>query len=288
MSPASLAFLLTLRHASRVMSRADESRGYYDHVHYSSERVPESIPGKLALSDPWYQLILEFLARNQIEVRGRRVLEVGCGLGGLCLTLAADGAVVTGVDISSSAIRSASRLVPKREPEGPGVRYALGDAKRLPFADKSFDVVVCAETLEHTFAVEASLRELWRVCADSGYVAITVPNSTVALPMGLLVHALHLDQPQVLLSYFRLRRLVRQVGFRPVDEFGTNFFRDMILNDVLPEAGRRLARRVSELAGKRMRRSSFLWTVTAGTLGFLLQKELPHADPSSRRVTHVA
>lgn len=255
------------------MSRANESRGYYDNVHYSSEKVPESILGKLALSDPWYQLILEFLTRNQIEVRGRRVLEVGCGLGGLCLTLAADGAVVTGVDLSMSAIRSASRLRPRREPEGPGVGYVLGDAKRLPFADKSFHVVVCAETLEHTFAVKASLRELWRVCASGGYVAITVPNSIMALPMGLLVHALRLDQPQELLSYFGLRRLVRQIGFRPVDEYGTNFFRDMILNDVLPEAWRRLARKVSKVAGKRMRRSSFLWRVTAGTLGLLLQKE---------------
>src|SRR5688572_7074979 len=68
-----------LRQTSQVMSGADEPRGYYDNVHYSSEKVPESIPGKLALSDPWYQLILDFFARNQIEVGGRRVLEVGCG-----------------------------------------------------------------------------------------------------------------------------------------------------------------------------------------------------------------
>src|SRR5688500_20262975 len=95
----------------------------------------------------------------------------------------------------------------------------------------------------------------------------------MALPLGLLVLALALDQPQVLLSYFKLRRLIQQVGLRPVDEYGTNFFRDMILNDVLPESWRRLTRKVSELAAKRMRRSSYLWRVTAGTVGFLLQKE---------------
>ena len=254
------------------MSRADKSRGYYDRVHYSPEKVPDSIPGKVALSDPWYQLILELLARNRIEVRGRRVLEVGCGLGGLCLRFAAEGAAVTGVDFSRSALRSAALLVPKNEPEGQSVRYAVANAKRLPFADQSFDVVICAETLEHTFAVEACLRELRRVCADGGFVVITVPNSIAALPLGLLVHALRLDQPQVLLSYFKLRRLIKRVGFRSVDEFGTNFFRDMILNDVLPESWRRLARKLSERAGRRMRRSSYLWRVTAGTLGFLLQK----------------
>lgn len=264
------------------MSRADEPRGYYDHVHYSSEKVPKSISGKLALSDPWYQLILDFFARNQIEVGGRRVLEVGCGLGGLCLRFAAEGAAVTGVDFSRSALRSASRLVQKDKPGGPSVRYASADAKRLPFADQSFDVVICAETLEHTFAVEASLRELRRVCASGGFVVITVPNSIVAFPFGLLVHALGLDQPQVLLSYFKLRRLIQQVGLRQVDEYGTNFFRDMILNDVLPDSWRRLTRKVSELAAKRMRRSSYLWRVTAGTLGFLLQKRQDAATPSDR------
>lgn len=106
-----------LRQTSQVMSRADEPRGYYDNVHYSSEKVPESIPGKLALSDPWYQLILDFFARNQIEVGGRRVLEVGCGLGGLCLRFAAEGAAVTGLDFSKSVLRSASRLV-RKQPGG--------------------------------------------------------------------------------------------------------------------------------------------------------------------------
>jgi hypothetical protein len=141
------------------------------------------------------------------------------------------------------------------------------------------------ETLEHTFAVEASLLELWRVCADGGFVVITVPNSIAALPLGLLTHALGLDQRQVLLSYHKLRRLIRQTGFRPVDEYGTNFFRDMILNDVLPESWRRLASKFSELAATRMRREVSLWKVTAGTLGFLLHKEHDVAilSPDSNR-----
>lgn len=262
------------------MSGGEGSRSYYDHSHYSSENVPHSIPGKLALSDSWYQLILEFLARNHIQIRGRHILEVGCGLGGLCLRFAAQGAVVTGVDFSESALRSASRLVPKPEPERPNVRYVMADAKRLPFPDQSFDVVICAETLEHTFAVKACLTELRRVCADRGSVAITVPNAIVALPFGLLVHALGLDQPQELLTYFKLRRLVRQVGFRLVDQHGTNFMRDMILNDVLPTSWKPLARRLSELTDKRLSRTSSLWTVTAGTVGFLLQKEQAVATPS--------
>jgi uncharacterized protein YjeT (DUF2065 family) len=57
----------------------------------------------------------------------------------------------------------------------------------------------------------------------------------------------------------------------------------MILNDVLPDSWRRLTRKVSELAAKRMRRSSYLWRVTAGTVGFLLQKEHDVAIPSDRR-----
>ena len=46
----------------------------------------------------------------------------------------------------------------------------------LPYADNSFDVVICNHVLEHIFETESALRELQRVTAPGGYCIVSVPN----------------------------------------------------------------------------------------------------------------
>lgn len=50
-----------------------------------------------------------------------------------------------------------------------------GDAERLPFADGTFDAVICAELLEHVFDPRQVVREIRRVLRPGGRVLITVP-----------------------------------------------------------------------------------------------------------------
>jgi SAM-dependent methyltransferase len=249
--------------------RNRRSREFYDAVHYSPGAVRGSIPGKLAVSDPWYQLVLELLERHGVA-GGGRVLEVGCGLGGFCQRLSSRGGRVTGADFSVSAL-SAARRHAQEAKEEPSVRFVAADATRLPFKNESFDLIVCAETLEHTFEVAACLRELFRVCTLRGFVVVTVPNATMAVPFGLIVHAVGADQPQVLVTYFRLRKLVEDVGFVVVEENGTNFFRDMILNDALPPPWRNRTIRIGRILDRWVPRGAHLWKLTAGTVGILAQ-----------------
>src|SRR5436309_762726 len=74
---------------------------------------------------------------------GERVLDVGCGPGFLCESIAAivgsDGAV-TGIDISSDLIA----LCRTRNPPQ-WLSYAVGDATQIAQPDASFDVVVCTQ-----------------------------------------------------------------------------------------------------------------------------------------------
>jgi len=71
------------------------------------------------------------------ELPGRRVLEIGCGAAQCARWLAAQGAEVVGVDLSLAMLRRADR----REPR-PGLVQA--DARRLPFADGSFEIACSA------------------------------------------------------------------------------------------------------------------------------------------------
>ncbi len=99
------------------------------------------------------------------EVSGKNVLEVGCGGGFLAKKLAQNNDV-TAVDIYlSDELKKA---------ENANLRFAQSSAEKLPFADKSFDVVVCTHTLEHVRDIQKTLSELRRVAKSQ--LIIVVPK----------------------------------------------------------------------------------------------------------------
>lgn len=81
---------------------------------------------------------------------------------------------VTAVDISPIRFRD------------PGIRLSIADACRLPFPDRSFDVVFCAEVLEHIPQLEAACRELVRVARCD--VVVGVPYRQDLRVMRLRCH----------------------------------------------------------------------------------------------------
>jgi SAM-dependent methyltransferase len=88
------------------------------------------------------------------------VLEVGAGIGTLAIRLAKAGFTVTGVDVSSEALKRASE---RAQREGVMVTWKEGFAESLPFADKSFDYVTCCHTIEHVKDLGKATSELKRV-----------------------------------------------------------------------------------------------------------------------------
>jgi tRNA G46 methylase TrmB len=48
----------------------------------------DMIQNKLSLSDPWYQLVMKMLDPVTRDLRERRIIEVGCGLGGFVMNIA--------------------------------------------------------------------------------------------------------------------------------------------------------------------------------------------------------
>jgi SAM-dependent methyltransferase len=107
---------------------------------------------------------------------GDRVLDLGCGTGELARTLAADGLLVTGCDISPQMLLRAAR-----DPGGPGVgrpgwvRLEPG-WRSLPFASAAFHVVVASSVLEYMDEPTEVLRECTRVLRPGGCVLYTVPD----------------------------------------------------------------------------------------------------------------
>ncbi len=118
--------------------------------------------------DGRWRAVADLLAQHYALKAGQRVLDIGCGKGFLLydLTQAVPGLEVCGIDISAYAIEHAK----------PEVKPFLqaGHAKKLPFADASFDLVISLNTLHNLYCYEldAALREMQRVTKKNAYLVV--------------------------------------------------------------------------------------------------------------------
>lgn len=153
-----------------------------------------------ALGNAWltglYDPILRFTMREatfksqlvaQADLRpGHRVLDLGCGTGTLTLQIkqAQPGAVVIGLDGDADVLR---RAAAKRHRVGIAFDLVESFSDRLPFADESFDRVLCSLLLHHltTDVKHRTLAEVYRVLRPGGQVHI----SDWGAPQGPLMRA---------------------------------------------------------------------------------------------------
>ncbi|HEY5850762.1 MAG TPA: class I SAM-dependent methyltransferase [Lysobacter sp.] len=105
-------------------------------------------------------------------VRGKRVLDLGCGSGYGAQMLAETAADVVGVDVSSEAIAYAAS-----HHSAPNLSHRLIVAgERLPFADASFDVVVSFQVIEHVWEDAAYVQEARRMLRPGGQLVMITPD----------------------------------------------------------------------------------------------------------------
>lgn len=134
----------------------------YVGVNGSDDRAVVELP-PYVLNRPSVKLVLELI--GDCDLDGRRVLDVGCGRGGLVDTVATyyRPKRVTGLDLCTRAVCFAASV--SRQPN---VRFLAANAQRLPFRPGSFDVVTNLES-SHTYeAVVDFYRDVFRVLAGGG------------------------------------------------------------------------------------------------------------------------
>jgi ubiquinone/menaquinone biosynthesis C-methylase UbiE len=111
------------------------------------------------------------------EVRGKSVLDAGCGTGIFSIVFARNGAGrVTGIDISPGSLETARTLKAKFGLDN--AEFRLQDMLRLPFADNSFDIVWAWGTVHHTTDPFRAISELIRVLRPGGSLFLAVYKRT--------------------------------------------------------------------------------------------------------------
>jgi ubiquinone/menaquinone biosynthesis C-methylase UbiE len=123
------------------------------------------------LREMWYEHYHRYAFARSL-VAGRRVADVACGEGYGAMLLAQTAASVRGVDISAEAIAHAR----SRYAAQANLTFEHGDACRLPWPERSIDVVTSFETLEHLEAQDELVAGFARVLADDGVLLISSPD----------------------------------------------------------------------------------------------------------------
>lgn len=132
------------------------------------------------------------------DVRDRRVLEVGCGSAPCSRWLAEQGARVTGLDLSTEMLRYAATA---NDATGITVPLVRGNAERLPFGDKSFDLACSAfGAVPFVADVDAVFAEVARVLRSRGRWVFSVTHPMRWIfpddpgPDGLTVNSSYFDR----------------------------------------------------------------------------------------------
>src|SRR6476646_10610731 len=138
--------------------------------------------------------VIAFLDRSGVPVRGR-VLDAGCGGGGMPLSLAEEVDRVVGIDPAERFQEAGVRLGQERQLHN--LHFALADGMALPFASGSFDLVLSHAVIEHVADASLYLRECARVLAPDGYMYLStspylsfagahLPRLKVPVPLHLI------------------------------------------------------------------------------------------------------
>src|SRR5439155_11930549 len=164
------------------------------------------------------------LMRRYVDLEGKRILDIGCGVGAFVRRLREFSPEVYGFDVDAERVTEGGREVPN---------LALAVAEYLPYPDGAFDVVLLHEVLEHVTNDEQTLREARRVLAPGGSAIIFCPNRLYPFEThGIFIGKRYLFGNMPLVNYLpdamrdrlvpharaytarQLRRIYRQAGFR--------------------------------------------------------------------------
>ncbi len=138
------------------------------------------ITTQLSTPDSFFHQNVEIMMRMLGDVKGLQVCDLACGEGFLSRILAAQGATVTGVDLSATLLHHAVR-----RSAGAGIEYVRDDVQALTsIDDASFDAAVCHMALMDIRDLDAMVRSVYRILKHRGLFIFCILHPCFETPFG--------------------------------------------------------------------------------------------------------
>jgi len=244
--------------------------------------------------------VISFLEQAGVKMGGR-LLDAGCGGGGMPLSFAEEAREVVAIDLAPRFDDAGHKLAAER-----GVRnlhFARADGQALPFKDASFDMVLSHAVIEHVADAQLYLKELARVLKPGGFMYLStapylsfagahLPRLKIPIPLHLLLGrrasfaiftwlARHcpwmLQEPEHENSFIKMAREGRHKTDDLLEKVQVGRLRDqiagahlVIITELLQLTG--TFRRAPAPIGRWLRRTPIVQDIVVGNMEYVLRR----------------
>lgn len=216
--------------ATQPFPKAREAAWYDEYYHRAIASAKssdvEAFPRSLKTLGPWYYFMIPEL-RSTLRSTDR-ILELGCGQGGILRYLAGEGIVrqenIHGLDQSRTAVDRVKEFLPD-------ANITTGDIYRLEQPADFFPACLLMETIEHLEDPQSALVEILRVIAPGGRLFLSFPNFLHLPWLAVRLLSDLLNKPNWIVrqpvdrvhTVFSVIRLARRAGFQFEKAVGSNY-----------------------------------------------------------------
>lgn len=156
------------------MRNALDKKAYMEFYKELSYKYPET---NITLASSYGRLRIKYILDTLISYaeKGDLLLDAGCGGGVITIPYCQTGGRSVALDIGPGCVEFA-----KKEAQNYKIadkaQFIIGDICDLPFKERIFDIIVCAEVMEHLLEPDKAIGEFDRSLKPNGILIITVPN----------------------------------------------------------------------------------------------------------------
>jgi len=153
----------------------------FTHLEWGSKKFFDEVERFRYWVQPFMHRLMEFN-----NFKGKKLLEIGCGLGTDLLQFARGDAFVTGLDLAPMSVQL---LKNRFALYGYKVDARVNDAENLPFEGNTFDVVYSFGVLHHTPNTQRAINEIYRVLKPSGrFIIMLYHRNSLHVYLGAPIH----------------------------------------------------------------------------------------------------
>lgn len=169
------------------------------------------------------------LGELQHSLEGKLVLEAGCGAGRFTEVLLKKGATLVSADLSSAV-----EVNQENFPQNDKHLVIQADINDMPFADESFDVVVCLGVIQHTPSPEKTIEDLFKLVKKGGTLVIDhyTKNRSNYLRLATVYRAAIKDKPSSYTIPYTTKLVKRYLPWHK--RFASNRVLSILLNRISP------------------------------------------------------